>query len=394
MSNNITTVPMLPDAEGVGTEDTLYLIQGTGSDRDRKATLSDVFDGVLPHKIDSGYDYGDVTFGYEESRGGKILTGNIRNKQVTADKLADGSVNGWKLDETSAFTGKSFYGTETVSAPSVKATTEIKTPTIEGTTAGTSSSYLLVNSAMTVNGDADLKSNVNLGENLMVVSQDDQKVTVNGDLSVSGNIDAGSGTTTRSYTNQGGLTTTRTDAYDKTVFNSGTGESSVEVSASRMTVKGKEHTAYYGESATVHGVAASGDVSVQGTGSFTGTLTAKGAMSVGGTLSVSGDASIDGNIAIGNAIVGKLGLSTNDAGSAINATMYTKVTDDYSLPSSTAGTFKIVHNANTTSGNSVKVYLTSSVYVNLRAYNAAFFLCLGGKNWVAVAGDMSFSTAS
>jgi cytoskeletal protein CcmA (bactofilin family) len=197
MSNNITTVPMLPDAEGVGTEDTLYLIQGTGSDRDRKATLSDVFDGVLPHKIDNAYDYGDVTFGYEESRGGKILTGNIRDKQVTADKLADGSVNGWKLDETSAFTGKTFYGTESVGAPSVNATTEIKTPTIEGTTAGTSSNYLLVNSAMTVNGDADLKSNVSLGSSLMTVSQDDQKVTVNGDAEVSGTL------TTRAVTASG-----------------------------------------------------------------------------------------------------------------------------------------------------------------------------------------------
>ncbi len=193
MPENITTVPSLPDADfgGNPSDNLLYLIQGTGSDRDRKATLSDVFDGMLPRKIDKDdYSGHDIGFSFEDSRGGMVVSADIRNGKVTTDKLAHGSVNGWKLDETSAFSGKSFYGTESLGAPTVTATTAVKTPTVEGTTQGTTSKYLLVNSAMTVNGDADLKSNVSLGGTTMKVSLDDQKVEVNADAEVSGTLSA------------------------------------------------------------------------------------------------------------------------------------------------------------------------------------------------------------
>lgn len=193
MAENITTVPSLPDADfdTNPSDSLLYLVQGTGSDRDRKATLSDTFDGMLPRKIDQDdYSGHDVGFSFNESRGGMVVTADIRNGKVTTDKLANGSVNGWKLDETSAFSGKSFHGTESLGAPTVTATTAVKTPTVEGTTQGTTSSYLLVNSAMTVNGDADLKSNVNLGGTTMKVSLDDMKVDINGDAEVSGTLSA------------------------------------------------------------------------------------------------------------------------------------------------------------------------------------------------------------
>ncbi len=46
MANNVTTVPILPDAKELSADDLLYLIQGRGSDRDRKVTLEQLFASI------------------------------------------------------------------------------------------------------------------------------------------------------------------------------------------------------------------------------------------------------------------------------------------------------------------------------------------------------------
>lgn len=61
-----------------------------------------------------------------------------------------------------------------------------------------------------------------------------------GSLKVSGAIDAGAETTSRSYTNPGGATTSRTDDYEKTEFSGTTGERTATFSAAGMTAKDKE----------------------------------------------------------------------------------------------------------------------------------------------------------
>ena len=58
MPENITTVLNLPDADfGSGgfsnlTDNRVYILQGEGSDRDRKVSLGDLFDWLVPIGID------------------------------------------------------------------------------------------------------------------------------------------------------------------------------------------------------------------------------------------------------------------------------------------------------------------------------------------------------
>lgn len=58
MPENITTVLNLPDADfGSGgfsnpADNRVYILQGEGSDRDRKVSLGDLFDWLVPIGID------------------------------------------------------------------------------------------------------------------------------------------------------------------------------------------------------------------------------------------------------------------------------------------------------------------------------------------------------
>ena len=58
MPENITTVLNLPDADfGIGgfsnpADNRVYILQGDGSDRDRKVSLGDLFDWLVPIGID------------------------------------------------------------------------------------------------------------------------------------------------------------------------------------------------------------------------------------------------------------------------------------------------------------------------------------------------------
>ena len=87
MPENITTVLNLPDADfGNGgfsnpTDNRVYILQGEGSDRDRKVSLGDLFDWLVGTKVMTNespqHRVGDIVFKIEDTRGGKILTAYV-----------------------------------------------------------------------------------------------------------------------------------------------------------------------------------------------------------------------------------------------------------------------------------------------------------------------------
>ncbi len=137
MAENITTLLEKPDAENVSGSDYLYLVQGTGSDRDRKIKLDSLFASDPAHTLvvdeqDAvnkrylapaffrGSDSGnfDIFFSASDiTRDGakvrvigafigieKVTTNKLANASVTADKIADGNVSPSKLDDSGTYT--------------------------------------------------------------------------------------------------------------------------------------------------------------------------------------------------------------------------------------------------------------------------------------------------
>lgn len=89
MPENITTVLNLPNADfGSGgfsnpADNRVYILQGEGSDRDRKVSLGDLFDWLVGAKAMTNespqHRVGDIVFKIEDTRGGKILTAYVRS---------------------------------------------------------------------------------------------------------------------------------------------------------------------------------------------------------------------------------------------------------------------------------------------------------------------------
>ena len=142
MAENITTLLEKPDAENVSGSDYLYLVQGTGSDRDRKISLSALFASdpahtivvdeqdlipkryLLPSFAKSNEvtrltpEGGQVYFiSKEVTRDGgtaRAISGVIANKAITSDligdnsvskdKIIDGSVTPEKIDNSGTYT--------------------------------------------------------------------------------------------------------------------------------------------------------------------------------------------------------------------------------------------------------------------------------------------------
>lgn len=116
---NITTLLDKPDAENVSGSDYLYLVQGTGSDRDRKISLEALFASDPAHTLlvdeqdenpshylinkfnaASAATYlsgGDVNFIVVSIRGARFIAGVIENQAVTTQKLADDAVTNKKI---------------------------------------------------------------------------------------------------------------------------------------------------------------------------------------------------------------------------------------------------------------------------------------------------------
>lgn len=119
MAENITTLLEKPDAENVQGSDYLYLVQGSGSKRDRKIKLEALFASDPAHTLvvdekdeypghylinkfkgnsaSSYLDEGDVGFRVVSIRGARFIVGVIENQAVTTDKLADNAVTSPKI---------------------------------------------------------------------------------------------------------------------------------------------------------------------------------------------------------------------------------------------------------------------------------------------------------
>lgn len=119
MAENITTLLDMTDAENISGDDYLYLVQGSGSKRDRKVKVVDLFKsrpaekgkvytnaeavtlGEDPQYLETlilGRPGADSQYGqqvYAESiasRGGQVLRFIIADGAVKTDKIADGAV--------------------------------------------------------------------------------------------------------------------------------------------------------------------------------------------------------------------------------------------------------------------------------------------------------------
>ena len=151
MPENITTVLKLPDADfGSGgfsnpADNRVYILQGEGSDRDRKVSLGDLFDWLVGAKAMTNdspqHRVGDIVFKIEDTRGGKILTAYVM-KERTLDKLT--------------------------------VTGGLKADSIEGTKQGQGDTKYLILGNTTVTGDLDVKGKAMLGNSMFVANPDEQ----------------------------------------------------------------------------------------------------------------------------------------------------------------------------------------------------------------------------
>ena len=151
MPENITTVLNLPDADfGSGgfsnpADNRVYILQGEGSDRDRKVSLGDLFDWLVGAKAMTNespqHRVGDIVFKIEDTRGGKILTAYVM-KERTLEKLT--------------------------------VTGGLKADSIEGTNQGQGDTKYLILGNTTVNGDLDVKGKAMLGNSMLVANPAEQ----------------------------------------------------------------------------------------------------------------------------------------------------------------------------------------------------------------------------
>lgn len=151
MPENITTVLNLPDADfGSGgfpspSENRAYILQGEGSDRDRKVSLGDLFDWLVGAKAMTSdspiHRVGDIVFKIEALQDGKTLTAYIMDGR-------------------------------TLSKPTV--TGGLKADSIEGTNQGQGNTKYLVLGNTTVTGDIDVKGKAMLGNSMLVADPDGQ----------------------------------------------------------------------------------------------------------------------------------------------------------------------------------------------------------------------------
>ena len=151
MPENITTVLNLPDADfGSGgfsnpADNRVYILQGEGSDRDRKVSLGDLFDWLVEAKAMTNespqHRVGDIVFKIEDTRGGKILTAYVMEGR-TLEKLT--------------------------------VTGGLKADSIEGTKQGQGDTKYLILGNTTVTGDLDVKGKAMLGNSMFVANPDEQ----------------------------------------------------------------------------------------------------------------------------------------------------------------------------------------------------------------------------
>lgn len=151
MPENITTVLNLPDADfGSGgfsnpADNRVYILQGEGSDRDRKVSLGDLFDWLVGAKAMTNdspqHRVGDIVFKIEDTRGGKILTAYVMKGRTLENLTVTGG---------------------------------LKADSIEGTNQGQGDTKYLILGNTTVNGDLDVKGKAMFGNSMFVADPDVQ----------------------------------------------------------------------------------------------------------------------------------------------------------------------------------------------------------------------------
>lgn len=213
MAENITTLLEKPDAENVSGSDYIYIVQGSGSKRDRKIKLDALFASDPAHTLvvdeqdeypghylirkfkgnsaASYLDNGDVGFCVVSIKGVRSIAGVIENQAVTTDKLADdsvtspkiatGGVSSGNLANNSVSTAKIIDGNVTTAKIADDAVTPEKIDETGDYTVG----------SITATGSVDaLNVNGNVKTNSIAPKTAGQNINVIGGLTITGNVSA------------------------------------------------------------------------------------------------------------------------------------------------------------------------------------------------------------
>lgn len=239
MPENITTVLNLPDADfgSVGfsnpADNRVYILQGEGSDRDRKVSLGDLFDWLVGAKAMTNespqHRVGDIVFKIEDTRGGKILTAYVMEGR-TLEKLT--------------------------------VTGGLKADSIEGTNQGQGDTKYLILRNTTVTGDLDVKGKAMLGNSMFVADPDLQT------LESSVPIGFGDG-----Y--QAGKELVRTDEVKTAKISSPNTTLTVSAVLDALGVKGNVTTDIIAPKTAGQPISVTGNLSIVGNVSLTSGLSAK-----------------------------------------------------------------------------------------------------------------------
>lgn len=244
MPENITTVLNLPDADfGSGgfpnpADNRVYILQGEGSDRDRKVSLGDLFDWLVGAKSMTNdspqHRVGDIVFKIEDTRGGKILTAYVM-KERTLEKLT--------------------------------VTGGLKADSIEGTNQGQGDTKYLILGNTTVNGDLDVKGKSMLGNSMLVADPDQQ--------TLESRVPLGFGD---GY--QAGKELVRTDEVKTAKISSPNTTLTVAAVIDALGVKGNVTTDSIATKTAGQPISVAGDLSISGNVSLTGATAKVSAKSV------------------------------------------------------------------------------------------------------------------
>ena len=211
MAENITTLLEKPDAENVSGSDYLYLVQGSGSNRDRKINLEALFasdpahtlvvdeqdeypDRYLIRKFKSNsaasyLDNGDVGFCVVSIRGARFIAGVIENNAVTTDKLANDAVTSSKIATEGVSSGnlaKNSVSTEKIIDGNVT-TAKIAEDAVTPEKIDSDGDYTVKSITATSSVDAvNVKGNVST--NSISPKTAEQPISVTGNLSIVGKV--------------------------------------------------------------------------------------------------------------------------------------------------------------------------------------------------------------
>lgn len=244
MPENITTVLNLPDADfgSVGfsnpADNRVYILQGEGSNRDRKVSLGDLFDWLVGAKSMTNdspqHRVGDIVFKIEDTRGGKILTAYVM-KERTLEKLT--------------------------------VTGGLKADSIEGTNQGQGDTKYLILGNTTVTGDLDVKGKAMLGNSMFVADPAQQ--------TLESSVPLGFG-----YGYQAGKELVRTDEVKTAKISSPNTTLTVAAVIDALGVKGNVTTDSIATKTAGQPISVSGALSISGNVSLTGATAKVSAKSV------------------------------------------------------------------------------------------------------------------